>query len=261
MNTVPTQGATTPLCWICNQNPANSGEHKTKRSDLLAVLGKPSQQEPFFYSDLHKLNQPVKSLDAQILKAPIRICAYCNNTRTQPHDRAWEHLSDCLRNRSQPLKIGSFVRGNRPFPDYTRREMANVHRFFLKIFGCMLCEAGARVPIPIAAFSKAIMTSGVHPEVHLQFGKSDGKVGRSNLHCWTTQNGSVLAGWLYELDTIAVSVMYAQRGKWTPSPNNWHPHKGTNRFKIMDFCYQSQQTRTASATAANPLVTQSPASS
>jgi hypothetical protein len=28
------------LCWICNRNEANSGEHKTKRSDLLAVLGK-----------------------------------------------------------------------------------------------------------------------------------------------------------------------------------------------------------------------------
>jgi hypothetical protein len=28
-----------PLCWICNRNEANSGEHKTKRSDLLAVLG------------------------------------------------------------------------------------------------------------------------------------------------------------------------------------------------------------------------------
>jgi len=32
--------AEAPLCWICNQNEANSGEHKTKRSDLLAVLGK-----------------------------------------------------------------------------------------------------------------------------------------------------------------------------------------------------------------------------
>jgi hypothetical protein len=25
------------LCWICNRNEANSGEHKTKRSDLAAV--------------------------------------------------------------------------------------------------------------------------------------------------------------------------------------------------------------------------------
>src|SRR5271156_3191658 len=82
-----------PLCWICNRNEANSGEHKTKRSDLLAVLGRPTQEEPFYYSDLERLNRPVASLDAKILQAPIRICAECNTTRTQPHDRAWEHMS------------------------------------------------------------------------------------------------------------------------------------------------------------------------
>ncbi|MGA8493986.1 MAG: hypothetical protein WB764_00795, partial [Xanthobacteraceae bacterium] len=70
------------LCWICNHDEADSGEHKTKRSDLLAVLGNPTQEEPFYYSDLERLNRPVGSLDAKILKAPIRICAECNTTRT-----------------------------------------------------------------------------------------------------------------------------------------------------------------------------------
>jgi hypothetical protein len=42
-------------------------------------LGKPSQSEPLFYHDLHKRNQPVGSLDAKILKNPIRICSHCNN--------------------------------------------------------------------------------------------------------------------------------------------------------------------------------------
>src|SRR6188472_2933686 len=88
-----------PMCWICNTNEANSGEHKTKRSDLLAVLGNPTQSEPFFYHDLKEANQPVRTLRADILKAPVRICAHCNGTRTQPHDRAWERMSAWLRNR------------------------------------------------------------------------------------------------------------------------------------------------------------------
>jgi hypothetical protein len=92
---LPVQAA--PLCWICNRNEANSGEHKTKRSDLLAVLGKPTQETPFYFHDLEKPNRPVKSLDAKILKSPVRICADCNNARTQPHDRAWERMSDRLR--------------------------------------------------------------------------------------------------------------------------------------------------------------------
>ncbi len=204
--------AARPLCWICNLNEANSSEHKTKRSDLLAVLGNPTRERPFYYSDLERLNRPVGSLDAKILKAPIWICAECNTTRTQPHDRAWEDMSDRLRGRS--LKIGRWVRANRIFPHYTRREMTNVHLFFLKLFGCMICEAKANgydIPIDVAPFSRAIMSGRAHPEVHLQFGKCDGAIGRSNLHCWTTTPGnSVLGGWLYELDTIAVSVLFAQ---------------------------------------------------
>jgi hypothetical protein len=146
-----------------------------------------------YYHDLEQRNRPVKSLDAKILKAPIRICAECNTTRTQPHDRAWEQMCKRLRERQPPL----LVRANRIFPQNARREMKNVHLFFLKLFGCMICEAkanGHEVPIDIAPFSNAIMSSQLHPEVYLQFGKCDGTVGRSNLHCWTTDRGSVLAG-------------------------------------------------------------------
>jgi hypothetical protein len=228
------------LCWICNRNEANSGEHKTKRSDLAAVLGSPTQDGPFYFHDLERRNKPVKSLDAKILKAPIRICQECNTARTQPHDRAWEDMSDQLRDRR--LVIGRWVRANRIFRHDTRRQMINVHLFFLKLFGCMLCEAkasGHDVPIDIGPFSEAIMTGHPHPEVHLQFGKCDGTVGRSNLHCWRTEHDSVLAGWLYEIDKIAVSVLFAQAGRWEHRPDLWHPqsHTSSKRFQIADFMY------------------------
>ena len=102
-------------------------------------------------------------------------------------------MSDQLRGRE--LVIGRWVRANRIFRHNTRRQMISVHLFFLKLFGCMLCEAkagGHDVPIDIATFSDAIMTGKPNPEVHLQFGKCDGAVGRSNLHCWRIEHGSVL---------------------------------------------------------------------
>jgi hypothetical protein len=228
-----------PLCWICNKNVANSGEHKTKRSDLLAVLGNPTQKEPFYYHGLESTNRPVKSLDAKILKSPVRICADCNNAHTQPHDRAWEHMSDVLRAR-RPLRVGALVRGNRIFGYNTRNKMKDVHLFFVKLFGCMLAEAKANghdLPIAIEAFSDSIMSKRPHPEVYLQFGKCDGTIGRSNLHCWTTENGSVFGGWLYEIDQIAVSVLFAQGGKWKSPSYAWHPRTGSNRFQIADFEY------------------------
>jgi hypothetical protein len=239
-----------PLCWICNLNEANSGEHKTKRSDLLAVLGEPTQTNPFYYHDLERPNRPVKGLDAKILKAPIRICAECNTNRTQPHDRSWEQMSDWLRKRKPPLKVGGLVRGNLIFPYDTRTAMKNVHLFFLKLFGCMLCEAeanGNKLPIDIAPFSNAIMSSRPHPEVYLQFGKCDGVIGRSNLHCWTTDKGSVLAGWLYELDSIAVSVQFAQAGRWQHPSHAWHPLTGSNRFRIADFQYSKRAAKEGGA--------------
>jgi hypothetical protein len=233
-----------PLCWICKEKPADSGEHKTKRSDLLAVLGRPTQEEPFYYHDLHKANRPVGSLDARILKSPVRICAFCNSTRTQPHDRAWERMSDRLRSRR--LKVGRLVRANRIFAHFTKREMLNVHLFFVKLFGCMLAEAKANgfdLPVDIDPFSSAIMSGRPHPEVHLQFGRHDGIIGRSNLHCWKSDpHESVLAAWLYELDAIAVSVVFAQAGRFEHRRDLWHPHSRTSskRFQIADFMYSKR---------------------
>lgn len=234
-------GASESLCWICGLNKADSGEHKTKRSDLLAVLGKPSQSQPFFYQDLQRRNRPVGSLDATILKNPIRICSECNNARTQPHDLAWEAMSDWLR--SQQLRVGQWVRCERVFDYSTRRRMIDVHLFFLKLTGCMIAEAKAKnadLPIELDAFSTAIMSGRPHPEVHLQFGRHDGGIGRSNLHVWTTDpGGSVLGAWLYQLDTIAVSVIFAQPGRFQHRPDLWHAHSSTSskRFCIADFMY------------------------
>jgi hypothetical protein len=243
-----------PLCWICKTNAADSGEHKTKRSDLLAVLGSPMQAQPFFYHDLHKANRPIGSLDAKILKSPVRICAQCNNARTQPHDRAWEEMSDRLRSRR--IRVGQWVRVNRIFHSFTKREITNVHLFFVKLFGCMLAEAKANghdVPIDIDPFSWAIMSGRPHPEVHLQFGRHDGIIGRTNLHCWKSDpRESILAAWLYELDTIAVNVVFVQSGRFQHRRDLWHPHSHTSakRFQIADFMYS----RRAAAEHKGPVV-------
>lgn len=223
-----------PLCWICNKDKADSGEHKTKRSDLAAVLGEASQERPLYFHSLERQNKLVKSLDAKILKAPVRICHACNTARTQPHDRAWERMSAELRRRE--VAIGQWVRNNKIFPYDTRREMIHVQLFFLKLFGCMLEESkagGHDVPIDIAPFSAAIMSGEPHKEVHLQFGVGDGTIGRSNLYCWKTDKGSVMGGWLYQLDRIAVAVLYAQAGRWEPRKDIWHPASQTSSKRVL----------------------------
>ena len=141
---------------------------------------------------------------------------------------------------------GAVGRCNSVFRHFTKREMLNVHLYFPKLFGCMLAEAKANghdVPIDIDAFSTAIMSGRPHAEVHLQFGKHDGIIGRSNLHVWKTDPGeSVLGAWLYELDTIAVSVLYVQAGRFERRRDLWHPQSRTSskRFQIADFMYSKR---------------------
>jgi hypothetical protein len=66
------------------------------------------------------------------------------------------------------------------------------------------------------------MSGRPHAEVHLQFGRHDGGIGRSNLHVSKTDpGGSVLGGWLYQLDTIAISVIYAQAGRFEHPARRW----------------------------------------
>jgi hypothetical protein len=69
--------------------PATTGEHGTKRSDLRDVFGAVAQGNPLFLHNSRQRNRRVGSLDAKALKLPAKLCAHCNNTRTQPHDLAW----------------------------------------------------------------------------------------------------------------------------------------------------------------------------
>jgi hypothetical protein len=155
-------------CWICNNAPADSGEHKSKKSDLKAVFGEASQQRPLYLHSSKGPNRKVYGLDASGLKWPNVICGYCNSTRTQPHDKAWALLHMELRKRAPSLKPGDRVCGNRVFRHDTAKEMLNVHLFFVKAFGCTLVAENA--PLDIAPFAKAIMTGKPQPDFYLHFG-------------------------------------------------------------------------------------------
>ncbi|WP_368507811.1 hypothetical protein [Bradyrhizobium lupini] len=57
---------------------------------------------------------------------------------------------------------------------------------------------------------------------------------------WTSDPpGSVFGGWLYQLDTIALSVIYARSGKFERRRDVWHPHPWTSRkrFQVAGFMY------------------------
>ena len=124
---------------------------------------------PLYLHDAAKRNRRIGSLDAKLLKSPGRICPDCNNARTQPHDRAWEKLSEALRDRSTSTGAGKCRASRRSVFRYdTARAMLNVHLYFVKLFGCHI--AGNAIPLDIASFANAILHQKAHPCVYVKFG-------------------------------------------------------------------------------------------
>lgn len=225
-------------CWICGAD-ATTREHKQKRSDLRSVFGAATQAKPLYYHDNKSKNRFIKSLDADRLKFPKGLCDYCNNTRTQPHDRAWECLSQRLLNRKSPAQSGNRIRGNRIFCYNTSQEMLNVHLYFVKQFGCHIIEG--HIPIDVAEFSNAIMNGKPIliciynlDMIALNDGKST--AGTTNIEALQRNSDGVceVATYIYVLNNITVQVMFSNS---TEKPRGlakaWHP-RYTNNFVMID---------------------------
>lgn len=228
------EDAQSEKCWICRENDGNTGEHKIKKSDLRDVLGNPSQAAPFWYHKPDLTAKAVGSLKADILKSAAPMCAYCNNSRTQPHDRAWEEMSAWFTQR-RTFRKGQAIRANRIWRYDTRKKMGNVHRFFLKALGCVIAEAKDNAPIDLEPFSSAIMNNRIHPDVYLQFCCGDGTVGR-RFDCIELDTGHLFAVLTYRIKFITVNALYAEAGGgWESLSRAWHPRLDTNKLVIGDY--------------------------
>lgn len=224
-------------CWICG-NDGTTGEHKSKRSDMRAVFGKPTQTEPLYLHDRKNRNRRIGSLDNKRLKSNARLCPKCNNERSQPYDRAWEYMSNKLRIQQPPIVAGSSIRANKIFTYNTRVHMVEVHLFFVKLFGCHIAEAN--IPIDVSGFADAFMNSKPHPFVYLRFGLFQPErtmVGMTDLATDQFPDGScAFASWFYFVDWLGVNVMFAVEGeKREGLVDAWHPRFGTKKLVIHDF--------------------------
>lgn len=226
------------LCWICGSAGPMSKEHRHKKSDLRAVFGDVSPGSGIFWHDSAGLkNVRVPSLNARRLKVDAPMCAMCNNTRTQPHDQAWETLSDALRKTLPQRSMPSCVRVRSLIPHETRETLLNVHLFFAKMLGCFIVEEDA--PLDHGRLAKAILTGKPHPDLYLRFGLgpffgAERLTGRSTLQVEVSGGGSLFAAFCYCVTPIAVQVLLtndpiAQRTR------AWHPKLGTTRLEVIDF--------------------------
>lgn len=203
---------TPPLCWICQKRPAGSSEHKFKASDLRFKAPSMSQQRPIYLQrDGRATNTKVGSAKATALTFSRSICAYCNNTLTQPYDLAWQHLSRYLHAHWAEIRRRRRFNVSSPFPGGTRAAALRVHLFFVKLFGCKIVEDC--VPINLGAFSKALLECCPHPEIAIFIADSthhgQGILAYdSDVAIMSNQGELHGAMWMYRIDPVAVKVGY-----------------------------------------------------
>lgn len=234
----------TSPCWICG-SPANSGEHKAKKSDLKDHFGTVTPRTPLYLNDVNNKNRPVKSLKSDLLKWPKFLCQYCNNNRTQPYDMAWQVISNNIHARLTTLRKNNVIRANRIFPYDTRKHMLAVHLYFVKALGCVVragIDLGAN-NIDISGFSKAILQDRCHPDIYIKFGTISlqnnlAMVRASDLNIISDRSSGLceVAWWFYDVNGLCTLVAFA--------PNNelfarkeclWHPKYTNSRMIFESF--------------------------
>jgi len=238
-----TTSAGEPLCWICG-DPATTGEHKAKRSDLKAVFGTVSQSEPIVFNDGQQKNRRVGSLDSALVKWTNVLCAPCNNSRTQRHDKAWEEFAGELLKDVSLLVPAARIQLNVIFGDQEKRIMHGVHLYLAKSFGCLAAQVdkfAAKVDLP--GLGQAIMHDRPHPWLYIAMGvpgrTSKGAiVSSSNPEMFLNpHDGScALATWYYNVNGVCALVAYAPEMKgWAKAEGLWHPTFGQSVMTVKDF--------------------------
>ena len=137
-------------CWICG-DPANSREHKIKKSDFVRRYGHQSFHKiggMIHFKD--SVNKNVQGPSSKILSyAPI-ICSNCNDNESQPWDRAYEQFEKWLFENSRLIFQRRFILLEEVFGSNNfSSSCPSLYKYFVKAFGCRLASAGFTVPIDL----------------------------------------------------------------------------------------------------------------
>lgn len=131
---------TEKMCWICEKNPANSGEHIIKKSVLDKIFGK-VEHGKYRYLKHATSNKPklLQSHTSNNLKFRKSICSQCNGALTQQHDISFSTFIDNIFDKETSIiQRGKINLGSMTNNDEATR--TGVALYFLKIFGCLLIE-------------------------------------------------------------------------------------------------------------------------
>lgn len=129
------------LCWICEENVADTSEHALKKSDIVRAYGKGSYHNLKGKQPIHFKNgkeTKLQGANSNVIKNPKDLCKQCNNTLSQPYDRAYDKFIEYILNNSELILERRFIDFEEVYGDDFPTQQTNLFKYFIKSFGCRI---------------------------------------------------------------------------------------------------------------------------
>lgn len=141
-------------CWWCGDLAATQ-EHRIKHSTIRRVANStPGGGRP---SDVYKVSDDYRGVLRSLKKGSQvkwrkNLCADCNNSRSQPFDRAYDVMEAFIVEYADELMRWPRLTWSDVYGEDWQAGAANLARYFGKQLGCMLADQRLPVPTELIAF-------------------------------------------------------------------------------------------------------------
>jgi hypothetical protein len=156
------QAQTDGLCWWCQDRPADSREHKLKRSDLVRQFG-PGPYNKELASTREGRVRDMQGPNSRLAKFKATMCAKCNNERSQPFDLAYDQFTTYIHDNERHVLASRSVDLRAVYGSDWEAGRDGLLRFMAKHIGCRLAENEVEVPEPIRLY----LDGGPEPHAEL----------------------------------------------------------------------------------------------
>ena len=129
-------------------DPATTGEHKIKRTDLERVHGR---GDSFRLANLNYLRSDssvvtIQGSNSRHVKYRSVLCGPCNNAKSQPFDHAYDTFAQYVEDNQDVLLRRRQIDFESIYGVAWRVNQINLFKYFVKALGCRISDADKPVP-------------------------------------------------------------------------------------------------------------------
>jgi hypothetical protein len=140
-------------CWICG-GVADSAEHKIKKSDIVRIHGSGAYKDKGIVLYDSQSFTTLRGPNSKLVKYGKVLCSVCNNSFSQPFDKAYENFVNHIYENKDLLLKRRFIDFHEIYGIDFANEQVNLYKYFVKSLGCRLAHYGNLIPTDLSKLLK-----------------------------------------------------------------------------------------------------------